>query len=89
MDAELGLAPASREALVAVIARLKDTNAQLQQRIAASEAQLNTRDSRRVSGIRARYSWIPLQILPIPIQRLRHNLAEGWLCVDFVVAVGF
>ena len=52
MDAELGLATASREALVAVIAGLKDTNAQLQQRIAASEAQSNTRGSGRVSGIR-------------------------------------
>ena len=50
MDTELDLAKASREALLAVIAELKATNAQLQQRVAALEARLNTRGSSGMLG---------------------------------------
>ena len=50
MDIDLGLATASRERLLVVIAALKATNAQLQQRVAALEARLNNRGSPGMPG---------------------------------------
>ena len=50
MDTELDLATASREALLAVIAELKATIGQLEQRVRALEARLNTRGSPGMPG---------------------------------------
>ena len=50
MDNDFYLTTASRAALLAVIAELKATNAQLQQRVAALEARLNTRGSPGMPG---------------------------------------
>ena len=50
MDNDFYLTMASRAALLAVIAELKATNAQLQQRVAALEARLNTRGSPGMPG---------------------------------------
>ena len=50
MDIDLDLATASREALLGVIAELKATNAQLQQRVTALEIRLNNRGSPGMPG---------------------------------------
>ena len=50
MDMGLDLDTASREALLAVIAELLGSNAQLQQQVAALEARLNTRGSSGMPG---------------------------------------
>ena len=50
MDTELDLATASRETLLAVIAELKATVAQLQQRVVGLEGRLNTRGSFGMPG---------------------------------------
>ena len=50
MDIDLDLATASREALVAVIAEQKATIAELQRRLAALEARLNTRGTPGMPG---------------------------------------
>ena len=50
MDTELDLATASRETLLAVIAELKATVAQLQQRVVVLEGRLNTRGSFGMPG---------------------------------------
>jgi transposase len=50
MDPELDLTTASREALLAIIAELRATIAQLQQRVAALEARLNIRGSAGMPG---------------------------------------
>ena len=50
MDTAVDLSTASRETLLAVIAELRATNAQLQQRVAALEARLNTRGSPGMPG---------------------------------------
>jgi hypothetical protein len=50
MDPELDLTTASRETLLAIIAELRATIAQLQQRVAALEARLNIRGSPGMPG---------------------------------------
>ncbi len=54
METELDLSMASREGLLAIIAELKATNAQLQQQVAALEARLNTRNSPGMPGNKPR-----------------------------------
>jgi transposase len=50
MDSELDLTTASRETLLAIIAELRATIAQLQQQVSALEARLNTRSSPGMPG---------------------------------------
>lgn len=78
MEPELDLTTASREALLAIIAELRATIAQLQQRVAALEAQLNIRGSAGMPGNK------PASTQPTPRKAERKRRPHGFARVRMV-----
>ncbi len=74
MERELDLASANREVLLAVIAEQKATIAQLQQRVAALESRLNTRNSPGIPGNKPRSDRPALR--KAPRKRRPHGFAR-------------
>ena len=72
MDIDLDLATASREVLRAVIAELTAANAQLEQRVAALEARLNTRNRPGMPGNK------PTSDRPAPRKETRKRRPHGF-----------